>query len=268
MKRNLCIGDIHGCYSKLIDVLDKCKFSDSDTLYCVGDLCDRGNENLKTLNFLMQLKNFHNVIGNHDIWLAQYLSYKMPENIFNVWAYYNGGMNTFIEFLEISDEEKLKIYNWLKNTPYMIDIKDKIIMHTPTPEKIFDRLKDGYELKNITISNIKDTGLLQDEVYDDKLWNREVVACLKYVNNVSRHKTFFDKQFNKNTPTIFAGHTPLFEPIYDEQMNICLIDTGGFATKEKYLQDGHITIVDIDTFDYWQNNINEKKNLLMRKNKL
>lgn len=62
MGRRLCVGDIHGCYSKLIDVLDKYKFSSSDSLYCVGDLCDKGcdkgKENLKTLNFLMNLKYY------------------------------------------------------------------------------------------------------------------------------------------------------------------------------------------------------------------
>lgn len=266
MGRRLCIGDIHGMYSKLTDVLNRCNFSSSDTLYCVGDLCDRGNENLKTLQFLMNLNNFHPVIGNHDIWLAQYLSYKMPENTFHAWAYYNGGMNTFVEFLDKTDEEKLKIYDWLKNIPYMIKLKDKIIMHTPTPKKIFDRLKYGYNLEEITLGNIKESGLLQDEMYDDELWSRKVIACSKYVNEKRRYKKFYEKQFNKNTSVIFAGHTPLLEPIYDENMNICLIDTGGFATKEKNKIDGHITVIDIDTFDYWQNGNKEKQNLL-KKNK-
>ncbi len=262
MGRRLCIGDIHGTYSKLTDVLDRCNFSSSDTLYCVGDLCDRGKENLKTLQFLMSLNNFHPVIGNHDIWLAEYLSYKMTETALHVWAYYNGGMNTFVEFLDMSYEEKLKIYNWLKNIPYMINLKDKIIMHTPTPKKIFDRLKNRYSLEDITLVNIKESGLLQNEIYDDQLWNRKVIACSKYINDKQKYKKFFEKQFNKNTPTIFCGHTPLFEPIYDENMNICLIDTGSFATKEKNERDGHLTIIDIDTFDYWQNGNKKKQNIL------
>ena len=33
-------------------------------------------------------------------------------------------------------------------------------------------------------------------------------------------------------------------------MNICLIDTGSFATKEKNERDGHLTIIDIDTYDF------------------
>ncbi len=261
MNRRLCIGDIHGTYLKLADVLDRCKFSSSDILYCVGDLCDRGKENLKTLKFLMSLKNFYPVIGNHDIWLAEYLSYKMPENTFQIWAYYNGGINTFMEFLNISDEEKLKIYDWMKNIPYMIKLDNKIIMHTPTPKSVLERLKPSYSLEEVNISNIKDCGLLQDEIYDDKLWNREVIACSKYINNRQKYKKFFEKQFNENSPLIFAGHTPLFEPVFDEKMNIRLIDTGSFATKEKNERDGHLTIIDIDTFDYWQNGNKKKQNL-------
>jgi hypothetical protein len=210
----------------------------------------------------MSLKNFYPVIGNHDIWLAEYLSYKMSENAFQIWAYYNGGMNTFVEFLNISDEEKLKIYDWMKNIPYIIKLDNKIIMHTPTPKKIFDRIKYGYNIKNITLGNIKESGLLRDEIYDDQLWSRKVIACSKYVNDKQKHKKFFDKQFNKNTPLIFAGHTPMFNPIYDEEMNICLMDTGSFATKEKNGRDGHITIVDIDSLDYWQNDSTKKQNLL------
>ena len=262
MGRRLCLGDIHGMYSKLTDVLNRCNFSSSDTLYCVGDLCDRGKENLKTLQFLMNLKNFYPVIGNHDIWLAEYLSYKMPENTFQIWAYHNGGMNTFLEFLDIIDEEKLKIYNWLKNIPYMIELDNKIIIHTPTPKKVFKRLKTGYNLEEITLANIKESGLLQDEIYDDELWSRKVIACSKYVNDKQKHKNFFETQFNSKSPIVFSGHTPLIEPIYDENMNICLIDTGSFATKEKNEIDGHITVIDIDTFEYWQNDNTQKQNLL------
>ena len=36
------VGDIHGSYDRLMTALDLCKFSDSDTLYCTGDIGDRG----------------------------------------------------------------------------------------------------------------------------------------------------------------------------------------------------------------------------------
>ena len=262
MSRRLCVGDIHGMYSRLTDVLDKCKFSSPDKLYGAGDLCDRGKENLKTLKFLMGLNNFYPVIGNHDVWLAEYLNYNISERAFQCWAYYNGGDNTFSEISRLNDEEKLKIYNWLKNIPYMIKLDNKIIMHTPTPARLFNRLKPGYNLEKITLANIKESGLLQDDIYDEDLWNRKVIACSRYVNEQQKYKKIFEAQFNNNSPMVFAGHTPLGEPIYDEYMNICLIDTGSFVTKERYGEDGHITVIDIDTFDYWQSDNPKKQNLL------
>ena len=35
-------GDIHGSYDRLMQALELCKFSDNDTLYCTGDIGDRG----------------------------------------------------------------------------------------------------------------------------------------------------------------------------------------------------------------------------------
>lgn len=40
MKGSLCVDYNHSMYSRLTNVLDKCKFSFFDKLYSVGDLCD------------------------------------------------------------------------------------------------------------------------------------------------------------------------------------------------------------------------------------
>ena len=59
------VGDIHGSYDRLMTALDLCKFSDSDTLYCTGDIGDRGPDVRKCIDFLMSLKDrFKSVIGN------------------------------------------------------------------------------------------------------------------------------------------------------------------------------------------------------------
>lgn len=262
MGRRLCLGDIHGMYSKLTDVLDKCKFTSSDTLYCVGDLCDRGNENLKTLQFLMSLNNFYPVIGNHDVWLAEYLNDTIKDTSFTFWLFQCGGSNIFVEIRDFSKKEKLKIYNWMKNIPYMLRIDNKIIMHNPTPKFVFESLKIGYKIEDITMSNIRESGLLKDLKQAMFLWNREVLNCSKYINEEGEYKNIFKDEFNKNSNIIFSGHTPLVKPLYDEDMNICLIDTAAFVTKKMYGKEGYLTVIDIDTFEYWQNGNKKKQNLL------
>lgn len=61
-------SDIHGHYSLLMQRLDEVGFDkDEDTLICVGDLVDRGNENIECLELLDE-KWFVATRGNHDQW--------------------------------------------------------------------------------------------------------------------------------------------------------------------------------------------------------
>ncbi len=63
------VGDIQGCYKPLKKLLKKVKFNpDKDTLWCVGDLVNRGPDSLKTLRFLKSLGDACVcVLGNHDL---------------------------------------------------------------------------------------------------------------------------------------------------------------------------------------------------------
>lgn len=63
------IGDIQGCYKPLRKLLKKVQFSAStDTLWCVGDLINRGPHSLDTLRFLQDLGTAAVIVlGNHDL---------------------------------------------------------------------------------------------------------------------------------------------------------------------------------------------------------
>jgi bis(5'-nucleosyl)-tetraphosphatase (symmetrical) len=66
---NYVIGDIQGCYKSLRKLLKKVRFSaDRDTLWCVGDLINRGPNSLDTLRFLQDIDDATNIVlGNHDL---------------------------------------------------------------------------------------------------------------------------------------------------------------------------------------------------------
>jgi bis(5'-nucleosyl)-tetraphosphatase (symmetrical) len=67
------IGDIHGCYDQLIQLLDKIQFSPhTDTLWLTGDLVSRGPKSLETLRFVSQLPQVVMTLGNHDLRLLTY----------------------------------------------------------------------------------------------------------------------------------------------------------------------------------------------------
>lgn len=60
------VGDIHGMYDSLLHALSSVNFNfDKDRLFVVGDLVDRGPQNLDVMNLIKQ-KWFYSVRGNHE----------------------------------------------------------------------------------------------------------------------------------------------------------------------------------------------------------
>lgn len=69
--RTIVVGDIHGCYDELGDLLDEVKFGGNDRLISVGDLITKGPKNREVLDRFMSEPNFLAVIGNHDLALRR-----------------------------------------------------------------------------------------------------------------------------------------------------------------------------------------------------
>jgi len=75
------IGDVHGCYSSFRVLLEKIEFDpDKDILWLVGDIINRGEDSLKTMEYIYSIR--HSVVmilGNHDISLiGAYYGLKKP----------------------------------------------------------------------------------------------------------------------------------------------------------------------------------------------
>lgn len=77
------IGDIHGCYNSLIELLKKIEFDPSkDKLWLTGDIINRGSDSIKTLEYIYSIKDsIIMILGNHEISLIEgYYGLRKPKN--------------------------------------------------------------------------------------------------------------------------------------------------------------------------------------------
>ena len=107
---NYAVGDIQGCYDALSRGLDQINFDQSvDTLICVGDLVNRGPDNLKVVNLLKSLNNqCLTVLGNHDIHLLSMIyGIRVPKHL-----------DTVDDILSCSNKQDIS--DWLRQQPLML----------------------------------------------------------------------------------------------------------------------------------------------------
>ena len=62
----LVIGDIHGCYLELLDLLDRAGLGAGDEVLAVGDLLDRGPDGPQVLDFFRTRPGPASILGNHE----------------------------------------------------------------------------------------------------------------------------------------------------------------------------------------------------------
>lgn len=242
------VGDIHGSYDKLMKALELCGFSDSDTLYCTGDIGDRGPKVRECIEFLMSLGDrFKSVIGNHDIWAYLKLTGDLRRNERDVWRY-NGGQSTINAFSAMDNLEEVKF--WYGRFPYVIEEDTFRVVHTPTYDYKLE--SSSIPFKQVTMSNLCESGILDRTFgYDDELFDRSIVCSSEYftVNGGTRKPAYTNCLLNDKLTIV--GHTPLTSGIlYDKTMNLCDIDTGGFCIYKINGYEGRITVLNVDTRDF------------------
>jgi len=86
--RDFVVGDLHGMFHTLEELLLSINFNkETDRLFSVGDLVDRGPESKRVIEFLNQ-PWFHAIQGNHEQLLLQS---EESESIYEAWTKRAGG---------------------------------------------------------------------------------------------------------------------------------------------------------------------------------
>lgn len=113
------ISDIHGCYDKYIKMLDLIDLSDSDTLYVLGDVIDRGPDGIRIMFDMMKRKNVIPIIGNHEsmaLGIMRTSSNGLDDvsfkNAYITWMY-NGGEPTLKAFMSLDAAQRRQIRSYI-----------------------------------------------------------------------------------------------------------------------------------------------------------
>lgn len=119
------MSDIHGCFDEFMALLKKVNFNhESDQLYLVGDLINRGPKSLEVMQYLMAHEDsIFPVLGNHDL---SYLVYAQGSTRLRKGDTYN-------DIFTSDDAKKVKAY--LRKQPLMryIPEVDVAIAHAGIP---------------------------------------------------------------------------------------------------------------------------------------
>jgi serine/threonine protein phosphatase 1 len=64
--QRLIIGDIHGCYAELQDLLSLTGLNADDEIVAIGDIVDRGPDTPKVVEFFQTQPKARSILGNHE----------------------------------------------------------------------------------------------------------------------------------------------------------------------------------------------------------
>ena len=187
------VGDLHGCYTLLMNKLDEIGFDTTqDLLISVGDLIDRGSENVECME-LITFPWFRAVRGNHEQMMLDGLS---EHGNVNHWMANGGG---WFFYLDYDKERQAKaLVHKVAELPLIIELvsgdKKYVICHADYPSS-------EYEFgKPVSAEQV--------------IWNRERVSDAW--DGVGSQITGADE--------FIFGHTPAKNPLI--YWNQSYIDTG------------------------------------------
>lgn len=150
------ISDIHGQYDMFMELLDKIKLKETDILYVLGDVLDRGPHPIKTLRKLMEMPNAICMVGNHELMALECLEFLMKEitdksleelnaeTLDNLVTWqFNGSQSTIDEFRKLDSESQMDVIEFIKDfliyEEVSVNGKDYLLVHAGlgnySPEK-------------------------------------------------------------------------------------------------------------------------------------
>lgn len=194
MSIKVVIGDIHGCYYTLKNLVKKVekKFGDV-SWFCTGDLVDRGKHSLQTVDYVIN-KGIKPVLGNHDYMFHTVMTDK-THPMTKTW-FYNGAASTIKSYdgKQSVLDEHLEFFGSLS---LFYRTEEFLLSHAGISERLCSM--GGLSTTEIDEENL--TKLAVNHLSDPFgiLWNRERLCKFIFpqiVGHTGMHKVLFDNSTN------------------------------------------------------------------------
>ena len=152
-KRILAISDVHGQHHQLVALLSKAKYCPEDTLIIIGDMLDRGYNNLLTLEECLKLEQQGAILlkGNHERFVQDCIAEMLynpdyPDKTspyFQAWVLNYGGATMFKE-IRNSERRKLeKIHKFVSRLHPVYILEEYIFAHAGiNPDKALEECQE------------------------------------------------------------------------------------------------------------------------------
>lgn len=154
------VSDIHGCYEEYRQLLSKIAFKETDTLYVLGDMMDRGPQPMKVILDMMMRPNVYPILGNHD-YMALIVLEKLnveqapdQETVKNALLWMaDGGDSTVQEFLKLDLYDQEEILEYLRDCALYEEItvqgKTFVLVHAGIHEFVPGKPLEKYHFSDL-----------------------------------------------------------------------------------------------------------------------
>jgi serine/threonine protein phosphatase 1 len=233
MSRTLVIGDIHGGFRALQQVILRVALQPDDRLIFLGDYVDGWSQSRQVIEFLMELTNKYEcifILGNHDAWCEEWLRGWGADSD---WLFH-GGQATVDSYSGIGLEERERHLEFLSRMlPYWEDEHRRLFIHA------------GFSSMH---------GPSKEHFPSNFFWDRTLwETALALDNRIPKGSQYYPKRLSLYDE-IFIGHTPTTNYDTDTPIHKCNlwnVDTGAAFQ-------GKISVMDIDTKEFWQSDVVQK----------
>lgn len=163
------IADIHGQYDMFMELLGKIKLKETDTLYILGDILDRGPHPIKALLKIMEMPNAIPLVGNHELMALECLEFLCREitedsvddlderTVGNLVSWEtNGCRSTLDEFYRLSPDMRQDVMEFLGEfllyEELTVSGKDFLLVHGGLGNYSPDKDIEDYSLRELVWS--------------------------------------------------------------------------------------------------------------------